>query len=82
MKHTQEGIRHSRQPAGQVEGEQQEGRGRRKGKKHLGLGEKPQRHAFVPDAQTGMALNVLLVAFQKNVSTRMSGPFGEPIDSD
>jgi hypothetical protein len=42
IKHTQEGIGHSSQPAGQVKGEQKEGRKRRKSKKHQGVEEKPR----------------------------------------
>jgi hypothetical protein len=40
--HTQEGTDLGRQPSEQVEGEQQEGRGRRKGKKLQGAGEEPR----------------------------------------
>jgi hypothetical protein len=44
INHTQEGIGHGRQPAGQVEGEQQEGMWRSKGEKGLGGGEEPRHH--------------------------------------
>jgi microcompartment protein CcmL/EutN len=41
---TQDGIDCGHQPTGQVEGEQWEGRGRMKGKKHRGAGEESQHH--------------------------------------
>jgi hypothetical protein len=49
INHTQEG--NSLQPAGQVEGEQKEGK--RKGKKHRGAGEKPQHHHLTTPEQHG-----------------------------
>jgi hypothetical protein len=52
INHTQEGIGNSRQPAGQVEGQQKEGK--RKGKKHQGAGEKPQQHHHTKPEQHGM----------------------------
>jgi trehalose-6-phosphate synthase len=51
INHTQEGIGHGCQPAEQVEGEQWEGRGGRKGKKHSGMGEKPQHHHHTKSEQ-------------------------------
>jgi hypothetical protein len=51
--HTQEGIGHGRQPAGQVEGEQQEGMWRSKGEKGLGGGEEPQHHQNTKPEQDG-----------------------------
>jgi hypothetical protein len=50
MNHTREGIGGSRQPAGQVEGEQQVGRWRSKGEKSWCTGEEPkQRHKKKPE---------------------------------
>jgi hypothetical protein len=44
INHTREGIGHCRQPVGQFEGEELEGRWRRKGEKHWGAGDDPQHH--------------------------------------
>jgi hypothetical protein len=54
VNHTREGIGCSRQPAGQVEGEQLEGRGRTKGKKHRGTEEEPQHHHNTKPEQYGV----------------------------
>jgi hypothetical protein len=54
IKHTREGIGRGRQSAGQVEGEQKEGRVSRKGKKHPGAGEEPQHHHNTKLEQYGL----------------------------
>jgi hypothetical protein len=74
--HAQEGVGRGRQPAGQVEGDQKVGRGRRKGKKHWGAGEKPQHHHHTKPVQLGVRRHLSHCTAHIPPSSLMIGKFG------